>query len=256
MIATLFSIRLAPVTRLWYLWIVDRSGLFSSALQPPVTDFRSSSGNLIRRVVAPHHPYWWCCGDGFFLPTLVLQWQEECFCRPFVRDVGSEEPSPRSGSERSSKIASLWSRKVVVGKIKKPKDDLIGLSPRCRCYPQHEAKIASREFRRSCRAELCMADHMTSEIGSTEDLAATQAGGVYGLVVKKSESTVATWLRRDGVDHGSPRRQVRDLRWTEKKDFFSTSRRKRLTTKILEIYMDPNQLAHGQMEWNACVRGS
>jgi small subunit ribosomal protein S5 len=140
-------------------------------------------------------------------------------------------------------------------KVKKPKDELdLEFGPLAADVIRNTRReLANRDFGEDpVEQELRMADYMTAEIGSTEDLVATRRAAFRDA---RSEE------EREQFQEGLDKLIEKGRAWTMdlhedpagpdeeyKKDFFSDLDDQDTDDKDPEIYMDPNQLAHG--EWS------
>jgi small subunit ribosomal protein S5 len=212
------------------------------------------SGNLIRRVVAP-------ASSVLVVPvvdsSLSLRWFSDkknpsSTFRPRRRSAKNYRPVEAGRKVvKDRKLVDLSSN----GKTNKPKDDLDKeFSPLAAdVIRSTRQEIASREFGEDpVEQELRMADYMTSEIGSTEDLVATRRAAFMDSRSKEE---------REQFTEGLDKLIEKGRAWTmdlhedtsgpiaePKKDFFSDLEEEETDDKDPEIYMDPNQLAHG--EWS------
>lgn len=208
-------------------------------------------GNLIRRVVAPSSVLAVPVVDSSF----SLRWFSDkknpsSTFRPRRRSAKNYRPVVAGRKvEKDRKLVDLSSS----GKIKKPKDELDKeFSPLAAdVIRSTRQEIARREFGEDpVEQELRMADYMTSEIGSTEDLVATRRAAFMDSRSKEE---------REQFTEGLDKLIEKGRAWTmdlhedksglgdeQKKDFFSDLEEEETDDKDPEIYMDPNQLAHGQ----------
>jgi small subunit ribosomal protein S5 len=211
------------------------------------------SGNLIRRVVAPASSVLVAAVDSSF----SLRWFSDkknasSTFRPRRRSATNYRPVEAGRKVvKDRKLVDLSSS----GKMKKPKDDLDKeFSPLAAdVIRSKRQEIASREFGEDpVEQELRMADYMTSEIGSTEDLVATRRAAFMDSRSKEEREQFTEGLDKL-IEKG--RAWTMDLHEVEsglggeeKRDFFTDLEEEETDDKDPEIYMDPNQLAHG--EWS------
>jgi small subunit ribosomal protein S5 len=210
------------------------------------------SGNLIRRIVTPASVLVVPVVDSSF----SLRWFSDkknpsSSFRPRRRSAQNYRPVEAGRKiEKNRKLVDLSSGN---GKIKQPKDELdMEFSPLAAdVIRSTRREIASREFGEDpVEQELRMADYMTSEIGSTEDLVATRRAAFMDSRSKEE---------REQFTEGLDKLIEKGRAWTmdlhegklgpeeeHKKDFFSDLEEEETDDKDPEIYMDPNQLAHGQ----------
>jgi len=140
-------------------------------------------------------------------------------------------------------------------KVKKPKDEMdLEFGPLAAdVIRDTRREIASLEFGEDpFEQELRMADYMTSEVGSTEELVGTRRGLFRDSRSEKEREQFMAELNKT-IEKG--RAWTMDLYEDKSKaeekpmrDFFSDLEEDSTDDKDPEIYMDPNQLAHG--EWS------
>jgi small subunit ribosomal protein S5 len=213
------------------------------------------SSSLIQRVVTPASVLVVPVVDSLSLRWFSDKKNPSSSFRPRRRSAKNYRPveAGRKSAKNGKPAVDLTSG-ISSGKIKNSKDELDkDFSPLAAdVIRSTRREIASREFGEDpIEQELRMADYMTAEMGSTEDLVATRRAAFMDSRSKEEREQFTEGLDRL-IEKG--RSWTMDLHQEkthaakdEKADFFADLEEEATEDKDPEIHIDPNQLAHG--EW-------